>query len=137
MSRKLLLRIAAFLTLFTFLGHTFGALSGPPKDQPEMANVLGLMDQTMVSLPMATKSISTLMLGANLCLSVLLMLSGLLFVNSSTRTAWTKEDGRILLLNSLAMVATGAISAVCFFPMPAVCTGLAGILGLISLRSRS
>lgn len=33
MSRKHLLMLAAFLTLFTFIGHTLGGISGPGPEQ--------------------------------------------------------------------------------------------------------
>jgi uncharacterized iron-regulated membrane protein len=136
MTRKLLLRVAAFFTLFTFAGHTTGVIKGPPAEQTAVTNVYEVMRQTMVNLPMGSpKSIGTLMVGANLCLSVLLLLSGLLFILlSMTKEKPAGQDNRVLLLNSLAMLATAAVSFVCFFPMPAICTGLAGILGLIALR---
>jgi hypothetical protein len=136
MSRKLLLRVAAFLTLFTFVGHTFGALSGPKLDQEAAATTFGMMQQTMVPFPFGPdKSIATIMFGANIGLSVYLLLAGLLCIAVSTRKDGSEaRDKQVIALNSLGLIAMGVISIFCFFPLPAACTGIAGVLGLVALK---
>jgi hypothetical protein len=134
MTRKTLLRIAASLTLFTFVGHTIGVILPPPQDQVEMNNVYNLMKQTIVLLPMGSqKSIATMMIGANICLSILLFLSGLfyLMLASEDDSALIRRQLWLLNISSLAVAIT---SFFCFFPVPALCTGLAGLLGIFAMK---
>lgn len=132
MSRKLLLRIAAVFVFMTFAGHTMGAIQGPPVEQEAVHTLYQQMQQTMVTFPMgAPKSVATLMLGANYCLSVYLFIAGALFVMLSSSPS-TRED-RFVLINSAGMAATAVISLFCFFPMPAACTGLAALLGFAAV----
>ena len=71
MSRMMLLRVAALLTLFTFTGHTFGALSKPPVEAAELVKTYDLMAQTFVSFPVGSPtSIASILFGANIGLSV-------------------------------------------------------------------
>lgn len=136
MSRKLMLRLAAFFTLFTCVGHTIGTIQGFPKDDITVSSVFELMRQTHVTMPFGNpQTFATLLLGANLCVSVFLLVSGLIFVVFSTADgALTNRDKRILLLNSLGMLWTGIICVLCFFPLPAVCTGLAAVFGILASR---
>lgn len=138
MSRKLLLWVAALFALFTFAGHTFGALSGPPREQTEVLKVYEVMNETMVTFPTGNpKSISALMLGANLCLSVYLLVSALIFILTSlNQDAPTRFENRILLLNSLGLLGTCFVSAIWFFPIPTICTGASAVLGLIAWRRK-
>ena len=136
MSRKVLLRMAAFFTLFVFVGHTIGAIKGPPPDQTNVIEMYETMGQTMVTLPMSTqRSIATMMWGANICLSVYMLVGGLFFIiQSMTKEKTTREGKQILIVNSLGLLVTGVISFFVFFPLPAVCLCLSGILGLVASR---
>ncbi len=136
MNRKTLLRIAAGLTLFTFVGHSSTLILPPPQDQVEVVSVYKLMQQTQEVMPMgAIKSIAQIMWGANACTSVLLLLAGLLYISFASEPAGANR--KQLSLVNLSMLATCAISLLCFFPLPALCTGLAGILGFVSMKAKS
>lgn len=132
MSRKHLLWIAAFLTLFTFIGHTIGGVSGPGPEQTGAFQVYQLMQISLVKMPFGpSKNLATIMMGANICVSFFLLVSGWIFIILSNGTSGRFEN-QILLINSLGMLATGTVSLMCFFPLPAICTALAGVLGLVA-----
>lgn len=134
MKRKYLLWAAAFFTLFTFAGHTAGAIKGPRLDQPGVASAWEVMQTTKVMMPMATeRSIATLMSGANYALSIYMLVAGLLFLLvSSTKEASPRRDNQILFINSAGIGATAVLSGLCFFPLPAICLGLSSAMGFIA-----
>lgn len=130
MNSKILLRISAGLSLFTFLGHTAGSFMPIPADQPEHLAVHEAMLRKVVPMPMgAMRSYDELFYGNTFCVSVLLLLIGLsmLAVASQSKTARTQ-----IVLNSLALLAVSGLSAFYFFPLPTFCTGLGGTLGLLA-----
>jgi hypothetical protein len=135
-NRKLLLRVAAFLILFTFLGHTFGAFSAFPAEQVERAQVFARMQSKVIPMPgTRNRSYAEILLGANICLSLFLLLSGLVFILES-REKTSGRDPAVLLCHCVAMILVAGLSLEFFFPLPAICTGLAGGLGLLALRVR-
>jgi hypothetical protein len=137
MTSKNLLRIAAGLCLMTFAGHTIGMISPVPPDQVNVQSVYSLMKETVVMMPMGgTKTIATLMVGANACLSVLLFLAAAFYFLFGKQNRSKIDQNQLLILN-LAMIAVSVISWLCFFPMPALCTGIAGILGIVASRKDS
>lgn len=131
-----LLWAAAVLTLFTFTGHSIGGIKGPPPDQAEAHQVYETMQQTFVTMPFGSpKTLAAMHEGANVCVSFFLLVSGVIFILlAKSKGARTKTENRILVFNSLGMLATGIVSQLVFFPLPAICTGLAGVLGLIASR---
>ena len=64
-----------------------------------------------------------------------MLLSGLIFLLiASDNERPSRKDNRLLLLNSLAVLTLGIISFKYFFPVPAVCLSVAGLLGISALR---
>lgn len=124
------------MTLFTFAGHSIGGINGPPPEQGEAHQVYETMKQTFVTMPFGSpKTLATMHEGANLCVSFFLLVSGVIFVLLATsKGSRTNTENRILIINSLGMLATGILSQFVFFPLPAMCTGLAGVLGLLANR---
>ena len=130
MNKKILLRIAAGLVLFTCIGHTIGTFMPLPPEEVELVKVENAMKSALVPFPIGkSQSFFDILLGANLSLSVFLLITGLSFLFMEDNTNTTNR--KLLLLNSLGLVAIGIISAIYFFPVPAMCTGVAGILGCV------
>lgn len=136
MTNARLLWTAAVLTLFTFAGHSIGGIQGPPPEQADAHQVYETMARTLVAMPFGSpKTLAAMHEGANICVSVFLLVSSVIFVLLATsKSARTGTENRILVFNSLGMLATGIVSQIAFFPLPAICTGLAGVLGLIATR---
>jgi len=127
----LLLRIAGGLALFTFLGHTAGTFMPVPPEQVEVAKAEAMMKATMVPMPFGnTPSYAKIFLGTNLIVSLYLVIAGFLCFFLANAGGMAGAGRKILVLNSIGLIAAAGISAVCFFPLPAICTGLAGILGI-------
>ena len=125
MNKKILLRIAAGLVLFTCVGHTIGTFMPLPPEEVELVKGENAMKSALVPFPIGkSQSFFDILLGANLSLSVFLLITGLSFLFMEDNTNTTNR--KLLLLNSLGLVAIGIISAIYFFPVPAMCTGVAG-----------
>jgi hypothetical protein len=123
MSRQTLLRLGAFFILFTFAGHTVGTFMEIPPEQVEVAATHAVMERTQVPMPMGSpKSYAAIFHGNSLAVSLYLLVTGLAYLLG--------PDRRSLTLHALGMGGLAALSAVYFFPVPAVCTGLAAALGL-------
>jgi hypothetical protein len=133
--RKNLLRIAAFLVLFTCAGHTYGTFAPIPADQPEMIKIVEQMKVVMIPMPMGTpKSYMQILDGNNLSVSLYLFVTGLIFLALS-RQAPGGADNVVLAITSTGMAAVAILSAVYFFPLPAICTGIAALAGFWALRN--
>jgi hypothetical protein len=134
LSKKILLRIAGVLVLFTFAGHTFGHFAPIPPDQTDMLRTIEIMKQTMIPMPIGeAKSFLQVKDGANLSVSIFLLISGILFfILSGTETS--AKDKSITLVVSLGMLGIAILSVIYFFPMPAACTGLAALFGILSTK---
>lgn len=132
MNKKILLRIAAGLVLFTCVGHTVGTFMPLPPEEVELVKTENAMKTALVPFPIGkSQSFFAILLGANISLSVFLLITGLSFLLFSTADNTNTTIRKLLLLNSLGLIAVGIISGMYFFPVPALCTGVAGILGCI------
>ena len=133
MSRTLLLRIAAILSLITCLGHTIGTFMPIPAEQTQMHATVATMKATLVPMPVgAARNYLELFDGNNICTSLFLLLcAGLLF--SVARAASEQVASRVITLTALALAAISVISFRYFFPVPAVFTGLAALLAFLAL----
>ncbi len=132
--RKILLRIAAILVLFTCAGHTYGTFVPIPTEQTEMIKTLEQMKATMIPMPMGSpKSYSEILDGNNLSVAVYLLVTGLILLAlSRNRPA---VDNAVLLITSGGLVLVAGLSAVYFFPLPAICTGVAAVLGFVASKA--
>ena len=132
--RRILLRIAAFLVLFTCAGHTYGTFVPIPSDQTEMIKTLEQMKATMIPMPMgSSKSYSQILDGNNLSVAVYLLVTGLILLAlSRNRPA---VDNTVLLITSGGLGLVAGLSAVYFFPLPAICTGAAAVLGFVAAKA--
>jgi hypothetical protein len=123
------LRWAGFLTLFTFAGHTL-SIFAPQTKPPSVIAAYEVMMQTLVPMPIGSpKTLFGIMSGANLALSIYLLVAGVFFYLLS-KSEFKKIDAQMIVLNSLGIGAIALISGFYFFPLPAICTGIAAILGL-------
>jgi len=133
MNKKILLRIAAGLVLFTCLGHTIGTFIPLPPEEVELINTENAMKSALVPMPVGKKqSFFDILLGANIGLSVYLFVSGISLILISSEEKFHSTSKRLLLLESMGLLALAVISIFYFFPIPAICTGIAGILGLFT-----
>jgi hypothetical protein len=132
--RKVTLRIAAGLVLFTCLGHTAGTLMEVPAEQVAMRETIAVMQKTMVPMPMgAPRSYMQILDGNNLCVCLFLLVIGVQMWMLSSHEAGAMGR-RLVKLNSLGLAICLVLAAVYFFPLPAACLGLAALLGLLSLQ---
>lgn len=89
-----------------------------------------VMMQTLVPMPIGSpKTLFGIMSGANLALSIYLLVAGVFFYLLS-KSEFKKVDTQMIALNSLGIGAIAIISGFYFFPLPAICTGIAAVLGL-------
>lgn len=133
--RPILLRVAAFLVLFTCAGHTYGTLAPIPPDQTQMIATLEQMKTTMIPMPLGSpKSYGQILDGTNLSVSVYLLITGLILLALSRNRA-AGADTAVLLITSVGLLLVAGLSAVYFFPLPAICTGVAALLGFAALKA--
>lgn len=132
MNRKTLLFFASFLTLLTCVLHAVGTLFSRPAPTAFVGQAQMIMEHTYMPLPFDTlRPLSQLMYGGNVMISLYLLVSAALFILSVKPENYVKN---IVVLNSLGLFACSAFSAMFFFAVPAVLTGLAAILGLMAIR---
>lgn len=132
MNRKKLLYLAAFFTLFTFAGHTFGTLFPHPPKTVAHGLAITVMENTLVPMPMSPpRSLEQMFYGGNAVISLYLLITGLFFILSSKPENYVRN---LMLLNSGGLAVCAAISVMFFFPLPAVCTGIAAVLGFVATR---
>lgn len=130
--------VAAFFALFTFVGHSIGVISNRALEEVPAFATYQLMKHTTVSFPMGfTRDIATLMLGSNLCLSVYLLIAGLMCVVFGKKAEWSSHDKILVILNSFGLLLTGVISAYFFFPVPAACLVLAAASSAVAITAKS
>ncbi len=130
MNNKILLRVAFGLIIFTFIGHTIGTFMPIPAEQSGVAKTAESMKTTFVPMPIGIpKSYFEIFLGTNLAVSLFLLISGICFWVSSSEGGQEGKGRIFLAVNSFGMLALSMISFLYFFPLPAVCTGIAAILG--------
>ena len=132
--RKNLLYMAAFFVLFVFVGHTSGVILPKPQGTEALVTTQQLMKQTLVQMPVGSpRSLTDLMLGVNIFLSIYLLVSGILFILLARKS---DSDNQILILNSAGLALGAIVAAIYIFPVPAVCTGFGAILGFIAYRKK-
>lgn len=137
MSRTLLLRLAATLAAITGVGHTIGTFMPVPADQVAMHAAIATMTATMVPMPVGdARSYMQIFDGNNICTSLFLFLcmAQLLAVAAAPRHP---AATRTILLTAAGLGGFAAISAVYFFPLPTVLTGLAAGLCVAAARQAS
>ena len=132
MNSKHLLRSAGVLCLVTCAAHLAGTLMKIPSEQVEMLKTVATMKQTMIPMPVGSaRSYMDILDGNNFCTSILLMLCGLeLFI-----AAMHPEEGgarSVVTVVALCLAGFAIISAIYFFPVPAVLTGLASAFALLA-----
>ena len=132
MPRTLLIRIAATLVLVTCLSHTVGTFITVPPEQVAMHATIATMKATMVPMPVgAARSYMQILDGNNLCASLfLLVCAALLFSIASLPSA--PFTNRVILIAALALAGFAIVSAMYFFPIPTIFTGLASVLAIIA-----
>jgi len=137
MSRTLLLRIAATLAAITGVGHTIGTFMPIPADQVAMHAAVATMTATMVPMPVgAARSYMQILDGNNLCTSVLLFLcAAQLFAVAKAPSG--SVANRAILITAAGLAGVAVLSALYFFPVPVVFTGLAAVLCVAAVRYQS
>ena len=132
MTRPVLLRIAAVLSLITCVGHTIGTFMPVPAEQAEMHATIATMKATMVPMPVgAARSYMEILDGNNLCTSLLLALCAALLL-AVARAAKERVVDRVIAFTALALAGISLLSFRYFFPVPGVFTGLAAVLALLA-----
>lgn len=134
MKRKLLFAAFGF-TLFTFLGHTSSLFFSIPPEQTEKIRVFSEMQSAVVTMPIGSaKSFADILLGANISLSIYLLVAAVLIF----LTAKTVEIPKSFVwIQSLGLFGVGIVSGIFFFPVPAVCLTVAAVLSFASTFSRN
>ncbi len=132
MSRPLLLRIAAALSLITAVGHTIGTFMPVPPEQAQMHATIATMKATLVPMPVGSaRNYMEILDGNNICTALFLFLcSALLFSLASARKEQAVD--RVVALTASALAGISVISFRYFFPVPAVFTGLAAVSALLA-----
>ncbi|HNO22532.1 MAG TPA: hypothetical protein PKK94_06105 [Leptospiraceae bacterium] len=132
MKTKIMLRVAMGLVLFTLIGHTVGTFMKVPAEQTEVAKTVEIMKTTLVPMPVGSpKSYSEIFLGTNLTVSLFLFVSGICFWISSSEGGLDGKGKVFLAVNSFGAAMLSLISFLYFFPLPAICTGIAAVLGFL------
>ena len=136
MSRTLLIRAAATLSLVTCVSHIVGTFMAVPPEQVAMHATIATMKATLVPMPVgAARSYMQILDDNNLCTSLfLLVCAALLFSIASLPSA--PATNRVILVAALGLAGFATVSARYFFPIPTVLTGIASVLAIIP-RSRS
>ena len=112
MSQKLLLRLSAGLSLFTFLGHTAGAFMPIPAGETEHLAVHEAMLRKVVPMPLGpTRSYDELFYGNSFCVSVMMLLIGVSLLMLAAR-AGEKSARPQIVLNSMALLAVAGLSLI-------------------------
>jgi len=137
MSRTLLLRIAATLAAITGVGHTIGTFMPIPADQVAMHAAVATMTATMVPMPVgAARSYMQILDGNNMCTSVLLFLCAAQLFAVAKAPAGSVAN-RAIVITAAALAGVAVLSALYFFPVPVVFTGLAAALSVAAVRRQS
>ncbi|MDX1959669.1 MAG: hypothetical protein SFU98_13925 [Leptospiraceae bacterium] len=133
LSRTILLRVAAFFLLFTCLGHTWGTFMQTPKEETQVIQAEEVMKKTLVPMPIGQpKSFAEIFFGNNISMSMFLFILGILnIILSSNSIELDKSHKQVLIVIIIGSFFVSIVSGIYFFPMPAIFTGIAGLLGSI------
>jgi hypothetical protein len=130
MNPKTLLYIAAFFTLFTFLGHSAGTLLPHPPESEAIGEVINQMYSTMVPMPIGSpRSLGQMAYGGNAFISLYFLVTGIFFLLLAKPG---RQIPSLLLVNCIGIAAASIFSAIFYFPLPAICTGISAVLGFIA-----
>lgn len=103
-----------------------------PPEQLAMRTTIAAMQATMVPMPIGeSRSYMQILDGNNLCTSLFLLLCGILLF-AIARSPSSLITNRILIIVAIGLTGFASISAVYFFPLPAIFTGLAAALCIIA-----
>ena len=98
-----------------------------------MRETIAIMRKTMVPMPVGSaRSYMQILDGNNLCTSLLLLLCGVLLLVLASAARSLVVD-RLTQIIALALAGMSIISAVFFFPIPVVFSGLAAVLSFGAL----
>lgn len=132
MHRLLLLRLAAVLVLLTGFAHLAGTLMEIPADQSAVRSTAAVMRATPVPMPVGpARNYFDILQGNNFATCILLFLVGTQ-VWTLARHAAEPAAQRALWLAAGALAAFAAVSALYFFPIPAVFTAAAALLIVVA-----
>ena len=107
-----------------------------PAVQVEVAKAAAVMKATSVPMPIGkAQTYADIFLGNNIGMSVFLFVLGIGFLLFSGKGGFEGVGRKVLILNSLGALAIAVLSALFFFPLPAACTGIAALFGLMAARS--
>lgn len=127
--KKIPLRLSSLLSLLTCLAHTAGTFMPVPPEQKAVANAVQVMKNTLVPMPTGVQqSYADIFLGTNLIVSLLLLISSIVFWLAANADRSVPFVKKIAVVHAIAMLAVSAISGLFFFPVPAVFTGIAGAI---------
>jgi hypothetical protein len=85
----------------------------------------------MVPMPIGkAQSFSDILLGNSLCVSGYLFMIGIGMIFFARAKELDDTGRKLLFLNSLSLLFIAVISIIYFFPLPAACTGIAGLIGI-------
>ena len=108
-----------------------------PEEQVAMRETVVAMKQTMIPMPVGSpRSYMQILDGNNLCTSLFLLFGGLLLLVLASAPKSPVSD-RVTQLTALALAGFAILSALYFFPVPLILTGLASLLSFISLTRSS
>ena len=135
MHRATLLHVAAGLAFATGVLHLIGTWMPIPAEQTEVIHAVEVMKATMVPMPVgAAKSYLQILDGNNLATALLLLMcAAQLFL--AARSPSGGPSSRVVTVVGIGLAAFAVISVTHFFPVPAVLTGLASALCVVSRAS--
>ena len=130
MKQRTLLYAAALGAFITAVGHTIGIFTPIPAEQTEVSAAYNMMQRTMVPLPMGVKhSYAEIFFGNNILLSVFLAVMAAIFAMLAG-SELNRDLKRVLFALGCGAAAVSIVSAFCFFPLPAVLTGMAALIAV-------
>jgi hypothetical protein len=134
MKRSLLLKLAAALVFLNCAGHLIGTFMPVPTEQVAVRAAIAIMKATQVPMPVGgSRSYMQILDGNNLCTSLLLLLCAvqLYFASSGPKS---EQANQSVLIVALGLLCFALISAVYFFPVPAIFAGVAAGLSFFALK---
>lgn len=134
MKAKILLRIAAMLTLVHLLGHGIGHSTWDTPDDPKMKAVVDAMKSNSAEFMGAVKSMADYHSGYSLMIFGLFAMTIVILWNAGNFIYENKSIAKkVLAPMGLAYVFFGIVEYLSFFPFAAVTSLLVGVLILVAL----
>lgn len=131
MKIKVLLCIASGLMLFHTLGHSIGAFTWNQAPNTALKQVIHGMINNHFDFMGRSATIGSFYAGYGYC-----MIAVLLFISILLWLLAIEPQFRIMLLLGLFLVILGILEFIFFFPLPAICSALAGIFTLWAYGKR-